>query len=161
MKTARRGVDCIIKMLSLCLVALSASPLAAQQLELQGPDKVSKEGYFSVTVTGTGTKEQPPNDLQNLRLQLSKSSEFSQVLQEFPALGDFRQLSLSGFSNGEYFIRAIADNVGQPSDPIKVTVSHYPLWQALSLFVAGLLLFTVLLITLWQGQRLTNQRATK
>lgn len=153
METTRSGVKCIIKMLSLCVAALCAMPLSAQQLMLDGPDSPSREGYFTVSISTPG---QPEMSLQNLRVETSLSKNFATVEQTFPALGDFKQLSLTGFSDGTYFLRARADNIAEPSAPIKVVVDHYPLWQALSLFGCGLVLFVLLVTVLLRAHSRTE-----
>lgn len=142
------SAQCIIKLLSFCgllLLAHTAAAMSSPQLQLQGPNSTVKEGYFNVSVHLSGSQDQPA--LNNLRIQAASSADFKQV-QEFPALGEFKQWSLTGFSNGDYYLRAVADNLAKPSNTIQVSVQHYPLWQALSLFAIGFVVFATLVITL-------------
>ncbi|MGM0480515.1 MAG: hypothetical protein ACQEQZ_01145 [Pseudomonadota bacterium] len=125
---------------------LLAEDACARQLQLSGPQQTVKEGYFTVTVTvrgGNGSSASP-----GLIIEAAQDPKFSENVRRFPALNDFQQLSLSGFSNGTYFLRATAEPVEQPSNVIKVTVQHYPLWQALGLFTVGLLMFVALVVTI-------------
>ena len=148
LKTRQPGIaKCVVTLLSLCLLLLLPRLVSAQSLNLAGPDTTVREGYFTVSVVSDGN-----NSLENLVIESATTPDFESMTR-FPALGDFKQLSLTGFSNGTYYLRARADNIGSPSNVIQVKVNHYPLWQALSLFFTGLLLFTLLVVVLLMRHR--------
>ncbi|MCC5880762.1 MAG: hypothetical protein JJU03_12795 [Idiomarina sp.] len=121
-------------------------------ITLTGTER-SSEGYFQLQVEGL-------NDQQQFVIEQSSSADFYTIEARFPPLGSFRQISLSGFDDGTYFFRARVeqgDNAVSYSTTHQVSVQHYPLWQALSLFGVGLGLFVALLTTLlwlhWNSQR--------
>lgn len=143
MVKALLGAGRLIKMLSLCSLVTLAPLSAAQSLQLKGPDSTVKEGYFTVSVSSTSDASQ---SISPLVIEASSSKDFKQNLQTFPALGDFKKLSLTGFSDGTYYLRARSEAVSEYSNVIQVRVQHYPLWQALSLFVIGFLIFTALVV---------------
>lgn len=61
--------------------------------------------------------------------------------------GDFKQISLTGFADGSYWFRARGEDADGNlwySEPTRVEVKHYPLWQAFGLFASGALMFVVL-----------------
>lgn len=136
------------------MLLLSPQLTFAQSLSLSGPKETVREGYFTVSITVNGAVEP-----KNLAVVSSTDKNFQKGVQRFPALGDFKQLSLTGFSDGTYYLRATADNIGQPSEIITVTVDHYPLWQALGLFLVGLLLFVTLVTVLLRSHRRVNKEA--
>lgn len=140
----------LLPVLTFCWVFLSAPTTLAQSLQLEGPSSTVREGYFTVSVVAQEQREEP---LTNLVIDVSAQADFSHVEQTFPALGDFRKLSLTGFSDGVYYLRARADNLAEPSNVIKVTVQHYPLWQALGLFFTGLIIFALLVVILLRSHR--------
>jgi hypothetical protein len=120
----------------------------AADFKLSGPtDKVS-EGYFNLKVEGLG-------DEQRFVVEMAHNETFSNVERQFEPLGAFRQLSLSGFDDGTYYFRARSGE--QYSNVIAVTVSHYPLWQALLLFSLGLILFAALVFTVVYFYRRSSQ----
>ncbi|RUO81515.1 hypothetical protein CWI84_01795 [Idiomarina tyrosinivorans] len=121
------------------LVFAFSSSVQAQQLQLDVPTAPVNEGYFTVSVSGM-------DNTSGLFIEVANDPQFTQNYQKIPALGDFTQLSLSGFDDGTYYLRAMAD--GQHSAVQTVTVEHYPLWQALSLFAAGAALFALLVVSL-------------
>lgn len=156
LKARRRGIaECGVTLLSLCLLLLMPRLVYAQSLTLSGPDNTVREGYFTVSVNSSGSEP-----LNNLVIESSQTADFNDSVVSFPALGDFKQLSLTGFSNGNYYLRARADNLATPSNVIRVEVSHYPLWQALGLFFIGLLLFTLLVVVLLTLHRRTQRSVT-
>lgn len=119
--------------------AMTVSTQAASELTLSGPDQV-REGYFQLRVEGLSEGE-------SFQLEQSNDQQFSSVVAVYQPVGAFRQLSLSGFDNGLYYFRAVSDS-GQQSQVHQLEVEHYPLWQALSLFVIGAFLFASFVVTL-------------
>lgn len=153
MEKALIGAKLLSCLLSLSFFMVLANPASARQLQLIGPQKTIKEGYFTVTVEASAN-----SNLQGLLIEAAQDPSFNRQVQTFPALGDFKQLSLTGFGNGTYFLRAISKSAEQPSNVIKVTVSHYPLWQALGLFSTGLLIFIVLIFIIIRAHRQEQYR---
>jgi len=133
-------------LLVLCFLSVLPTTTLASPLKLSGPDSVVKEGYFTVSVSTTAAAE-----LNRVTIEVASDSEFSENTKQFPALGDFKDISLTGFSNGSYYLRARAEDAKNQtylSNTIEITVKHYPLWQALTLFFIGLVIFITLVATL-------------
>lgn len=103
---------------------------------LGGPDTTVREGYFILSL------DNPPTG--DLTIQQSADADFSAITTEFNWFGDFSATTLSGFADGTYYFRV--NTAAGSSNVIKVEVLHYPLWQAFSLFFAGLLLFLILVL---------------
>lgn len=126
----------------LFLITLLARPAAAQSVtdyKLSLSTEQSREGYFVVAL------DQQPQT--KLILQQSSEPNFSTIDAEFAWFGDFSQMTLTGFGNGEYFFRLKpTDHV--TSNLVHIEVQHYPAWQAYGLFFTGLILFSLLVITL-------------
>ena len=123
----------------LLLITLLARPTSAyakpETFELSAPSQ-SREGYFVLSLSRS--PQQP------LWLDYSAQADFSKITRSYPWFGDFTQITLSGFANGEHYFRVRNQQHAVVSNVISVKVDHYPLWQALSLFVAGLLLFILI-----------------
>lgn len=141
-------VLCFLLILPITALAssLNQSSLNPSSLNLRGPSSVVKEGYFTVSVDPTDVTE-----LNRITIEVASNLDFTEDTREFPALGHFNDISLTGFSDGKYYLRARVENAsGQSfvSNTIEVTVKHYPLWQALSLFFVGLIIFITLVATL-------------
>ncbi|RUO33213.1 hypothetical protein CWE14_08295 [Aliidiomarina soli] len=124
----------------LLLSGTAFADTAQPGLTLQGPDKV-REGYFQLRVDGVAEED-------SFVIELASSEQFATVENTFSPLGAFRQLSLSGFDDGRYYFRAVHSGTGEYSNIHQLDVVHYPLWQALSLFTLGALLFISLLVTM-------------
>ena len=143
-KTSGGSSYSFIHIALLLLITLLARPALAynDSYQLSGPDAPSREGYFTLSIT--------PAPQQQLVLQQSQSATFDTIDAEFRWFGDFEQITLTGFTDGEYFFRLqpAADAAEAPSNVVKVTVNHYPRWQAYSLFFIGLALFIVLVASL-------------
>ena len=133
-------------LLVLCIFFMLPTTTLASSLTLSGPESVIKEGYFTVSVHANDI-----NELNRITIEVASDSDFTERTRQFPALGDFKDISLTGFSNGTYYLRARAedaDRQGYVSNTIEITVKHYPLWQALTLFFIGLVIFITLVATL-------------
>ena len=65
------------------------------------------------------------------------------------------QLTITGLADGNYYYR-LADNDRPLSAPLLVTVQHHSLIRAGSFFTLGLLLFSILVITILIGRRQTD-----
>ncbi|MDN7138483.1 hypothetical protein J6J34_09705 [Pseudidiomarina sp. 1ASP75-14] len=124
------------------LFTLLARPVAAQdtmtQFTLSAPEQ-SREGYFVLAL------DQAP--LRGMVVQQSSQADFIKIDAEFVWFGDFEKMTLTGFSDGNFYFRLKpAENV--QSNVVGVTVTHYPSWQAYTLFFTGLGLFILLVITI-------------
>lgn len=129
-------------LLALCFLYVLPVASHASSLTLSGPETVVKEGYFSVSLSGSTVSE-----LTRITIEVARDSDFSGTIQEFPALGNFNSVSLTGFEDGTYYLRARARSNNETthlSNTIQVRIQHYPLWQALTLFFIGLVLFVTL-----------------
>lgn len=150
-------------LLSVSLLVISSQLMtpayAAQVLSLNGPAH-SREGYFQLQVGNL-------QEGQRFVIEQSSNESFNHVDATYPPLGSFQQLSLSGFDNGSYFFRARLLQDSESIDAVvysnihQISVEHYSLWQALSLFAIGAMLFialiTVLLRLHWQNRAQTAQ----
>ena len=135
----------------LFLITLLARPAAAQSTPDTAPAKAtteyqlslsterSREGYFVVSL------DQPPQS--QLTLQQSSKKNFATIDAEFVWFGDFTDMTLTGFSDGDYFFR-LKPTAGATSNLVQLQVQHYPSWQAYGLFFTGLVLFSILVVTL-------------
>ncbi|RUO62102.1 hypothetical protein [Pseudidiomarina insulisalsae] len=134
----------IIHIALLFFITLLARPASAQDVtdattyQLTLSSELSREGYFVVTL------DQLPQ--KGLRIQQSSDVDFAVIDSEFAWFGDFEKMTLTGFSDGDYYFRIKPDGRLQ-SNVATIQVAHYPGWQAYSLFFIGLGLF-VLLVTL-------------
>ncbi|CAB0150276.1 hypothetical protein PSI9734_00830 [Pseudidiomarina piscicola] len=126
----------------LFLITLLARPVSAQDttthFTLTAPES-SREGYFVVSL------DQAPQP--GMVLQQSSNPNFSVITAEFVWFGDFEKMTLTGFSNGDYYFR-IAPSAEVASNSVAVKVRHYPAWQAYTLFFIGLALFSLLVVTI-------------
>lgn len=127
-------------------VFFSATQVSAQDYQLSGPDGPVRAGYFVVEASMTQASVEPETRLQDLRLQQSASEDF-QNAKYYRYFGDFSELTATGVPTGDYYLRLVDSDGQQQSNVIQVTVEHYPLWQALTLFLVGLLLFSILVVT--------------
>lgn len=146
MTTQKNGFNYCYILFALCLLVMLPTTAHASSLKLSGPDSVVKEGYFTVSVSAPNFDE-----LNRVTIEVASNSEFAKSTRQFPTLGDFQDISLTGFSNGTYYLRARAegpDSEVYTSNTIEITVQHYPLWQSLTLFFVGLVIFITLVATL-------------
>lgn len=133
----------------LFLITLLARPAAAQstpdtaqattEYQLSLSTERSREGYFVVSL------DQAPQ--AQLTLQQSSGKNFATIDAEFVWFGDFTEMTLTGFSDGDYFFR-LKPTAEVTSNVVQLQVQHYPSWQAYGLFFTGLVLFSILVVTL-------------
>ncbi|HET8817000.1 MAG TPA: hypothetical protein VFM61_06080 [Pseudidiomarina sp.] len=127
-------------------VFFTATPVSAQDYQLSGPNAPVRAGYFVVEASQSQSAATADLQLRDLQLQQSVSESFDDA-KYYHFFGDFSELTVTGVPSGNYFLRLV-DSAGSPrSNIIEVRVDHYPLWQALTLFFIGLILFVILLIT--------------
>ncbi len=129
------------------LISCSAVAQSEDAVVLSGPVEKVRAGYFVVELDHVSPTLRP------LSLQVSQSKSFASLLQTVPIMGNFNQVTLTGFESGHYYIRAVHQQRVVSQTAIEVTVEHYPIWQALTLFVLGALLFLLLLLTLIMGHK--------
>lgn len=141
-------VSYITLLLFITLIArpTSAYPSSAPQAfpELSAPSQ-SREGYFVLSLS-----QQPSEPLW---LEYSTQANFSQVSRTYPWFGDFERMTLSGFADGEHYFRVRNKSAAAISNVVQVRVDHYPLWQALSLFFIGLVMFLLLAVLIWRNHQ--------
>lgn len=138
----RKAVTWIVLLVTLAVMSASGSALAkasSEALTLTGPTTTISEGYFNLEVTHA----QNPHDIL---IEQGSDATFSSVSAEFRPMGSFEQISLSGFDDGTYYFRAREGD--RVSNVVEVTVRHYPLWQAFSLFGLGAVIFILLVKTI-------------
>ncbi|MFC0445132.1 hypothetical protein ACFOD1_09135 [Pseudidiomarina halophila] len=124
----------------LFLITLLARPAGAQDSKTHftlSAQETSREGYFVVEL------DQVPQP--GMIVQQSTVRDFSEISTEFAWFGDFEKMTLTGFSDGDYYFR-LKPSAEISSNVISVKVKHYPRWQAYSLFFTGLALFTLLVV---------------
>lgn len=131
----------------LLVMGLLPAQGAQDDWTLSGPEQ-TREGYFQLRLDG-------PDERASFIVEQSTDEDFTEVVASFSPLGSFRQISLSGFDDGHYYFRAHIEVAGESlySNVHPLEVRHYPLWQALGLFIMGALVFIALLGTLWHLHR--------
>lgn len=122
----------------------STAPVSSSQLQLSTDTDLSREGYFVLSWTPN-----PPDTI--LQLRQSSSPDFSSVINKNVAGTD--RVTITGLVDGNYFYRLVADDI-VVSNALEVRVEHHSLPRALSFFFLGLLLFTVLLLSIYRGYKL-------
>lgn len=149
-------VICIFGCLGGCLALGGWSiPAYAATYELSGPDRVVREGYFQLDMqlnVQLSVAVTEATDHARFVVEMSDAEDFSAIAATFTPLGSFTRLSLSGFDDGVYYFRLRSGSATQTdttgevlSNVVRVEVRHYPLSRALALFVAGAVLFSILL----------------
>ncbi|WP_417656809.1 hypothetical protein [Pseudidiomarina aestuarii] len=146
-------------MTALVAVIFTATQAAAQDYQLSGPDGSVRAGYFVVEASLRESAEEPVS-LSELQLQQATSTDFNNP-KRYRFFGDFSELTATGVPSGHYFLRLVDEQGQSHSNVIEVTVDHYPLWQALSLFGIGLLLFVTLVATQFYFFKRTTTQASQ
>lgn len=108
---------------------------AASELQLEGPVEPVAEGYFKLHIN-------EPLHPPDVVIEQSNSPSFQSITARYSPMGDFQQVSLSGFASGDYYFRARSQDM--LSNTVHVVVAHHSLQQAFTLFFIGAVLFTVL-----------------
>lgn len=140
-------------------VMFTATQVSAQDYQLSGPDGSVRAGYFVVEASLVESAENPI-PLSELQLQQATSTDFTNP-KYYRYFGDFSELTATGVPSGQYFLRLVDEQGHSHSNVIEVTVDHYSLWQALSLFGIGLLLFVILVATQLYFFKRTSQQASQ
>ncbi|WP_113906300.1 hypothetical protein [Aliidiomarina celeris] len=137
----------------------------APALTLTGPSGAVSEGYFRLHAEGDDTLHNAPAETQ-LLFEQSDSEDFASVIRRYPAMGEFNQVALSGFSDGRYYFRAAvfqatnAERVAV-SNVVTVHVQHHSLNRALTLFAIGAGIFILLVLTILRYHLQTKREGTE
>lgn len=117
-------------------------------LQLSSDTELSREGYF---VLSWSLNSNTTLDSTGLRLQQATTAEFTAPLSK-PVPG-IDSLTVTGLVDGDYFYQLVTDD-GVVSNALRIRVEHHALGRAFLFFVLGLLVFIVLLASIFHGQRL-------
>lgn len=108
----------------------------ADTVSLSPQEQTVSAGYFTLRYNDLSS-------ISNPMLQVAQNPSFDPLLRAYP-IGGTEQISLSGFSNGDYYFRVHEPSSKQFSRAAKVKVEHHSLELASSLFSTGLMLFLFL-----------------
>lgn len=152
----------VIHISLLLLITLFARPASAFSPSTAEPPyalsapELSREGYFVLSA-----QAQPSAATQLLWVDYATSAQFSHISRSYPWLGqgvqDFQQITLTGFTSGDHYFRLRNAAGDVLSNVVHVRVDHYPLWQALGLFFAGLTVFIVLVVLIIANHRTASR----
>ncbi|WP_417664660.1 hypothetical protein [Pseudidiomarina donghaiensis] len=136
--------------------AFALSPSTAELPYALSAPELSREGYFVLTA-----QVQSSTAEQSLWVDYAGSAQFAHVSRSYPWLGqgvaDFQQITLTGFTSGDHYFRLRNAAGDVLSNVVHVRVDHYPLWQALGLFFAGLTVFMVLVVLIIANHRAASR----
>ena len=127
----------------LMLLATNTPAWATENLNLSASTELSNEGYF-VLDWQTG---QDPLDLT---LQQSSDESFSNIIER--DISGESAITITGLSDGVYYFR-ILDSGDSASNTVTVSVVHHSLLRAGGFFALGLILFSLLIVTILIGNR--------
>lgn len=134
----------LLWLLWLTLCAATA-PARAAEANLTASTDVSNEGYFVLSW-------QSDTDADELLLQQANSTDFNETIDR--SVSETGAVTITGLGDGDYYFRLT--NSGQTiSESIHVAVQHHSLARAGSFFLLGLVLFSILIITILTGNRRT------
>lgn len=88
-----------------------------------------------------------------MELQIARSADFDQAVTLYR--GSDRATTLSGLSDGEYFLRVGNDQ--NWSSTGQLSVAHHSLASAFVAFGIGLLIFMSIIAAIWRGHRTDSQ----
>lgn len=127
----------------LCLV--SNSTLAADSnWSLDSDTELSREGYFVLSWS--------LGDSQAYEVQHADNRSFIGA-KTYPVPAN-SSMTLSGFADGNYYFRAGGEDTW--TETVQVTVEHHSLARALGIFCCGFILFILLIVVIFRGNRLHN-----
>lgn len=127
----------------LILLATNPSVWAAENLSLSASTTISNEGYFVLDW-------QTDSPVEDLTLEQASDQNFSNPLQR--SLAGASAATITGLADGTYFFR-LTDSNSPLSNTVNVTVAHHSLGRAGSFFLLGLVLFSILIVTILKGNR--------
>lgn len=130
-------------------------------LELkEGKDEIIESGHFNLIwpvketpAEGEGEDESSVivdtlvDDETHTATQLLIATDqtFSEVTHTIPIHSTKRKVSLTGFSDGEYYVRLFDGNNEPVSNTLKVTVKHHSMDRVWIIFTSGAVLFILLI----------------
>ncbi len=116
------------------------------EISLNSNTTLAAEGYF--VLSWESDADSP------LTLEQSNRADFSEVIStRVAADGD---ITITGLIDGDYYFRLLNDNL-QQSNLLRIEVAHHSLVRALAFFSLGLVLFIILLLTIYIGSRRGDQ----
>lgn len=115
--------------------------------ELYADTSVSTAGYFSLSWSGINKRKTS----QAFVLQQSRDESFTNAFTRYT--GTDTSTAISGLEDGFYYFRVRDKSNKDWSETIAVKVEHHPLSRALGFLVLGAVMFIILLIALFHGNR--------
>lgn len=116
------------------------------EISLNSNTALAAEGYF--VLSWESDADSP------LTLEQSSSADFGQVISTMVAADG--NITITGLMDGDYYFRLLDDNL-QQSNLLRIQVAHHSLVRALAFFSLGLVLFIILLLTIFIGSRKGDQ----
>ena len=131
------------------ILSSAGNTVWAADLFLSSDTSLSTEGYFVVNWNAS------QNESSGQVLQQATTIDFTTYrTYSIPATGS---ITITGLEDGEYFFRLTTAD-GEQSEVLAVTVLHHALGRALGFFLIGLLLFLVLVFTIFHGNKHLQER---
>jgi hypothetical protein len=119
-----------------------ASPVFAQEVQLEADTDVANAGYFQLRWSASGAIE----------LQESITPDFDAPRRIYP--GSDAARVMSGKPDGEWYYRARpVSSDGGFSNTVKVMVRHHPIERAIGYFAVGATVFVATAILIVSGAR--------
>ncbi|RTE86933.1 MULTISPECIES: hypothetical protein [Gammaproteobacteria] len=155
------GLRSVLWFVCTFLLCVSINVAHATSITLTGPSGTVSEGYFQLEYQLESVNSEG-SSVNTIVFERAASESFDVVEDRYPPLGSFSQVTLSGFSNGTYYFRARDTQSGETSNIVSVTVQHYPLSRALTLFGLGALIFIALVVFILHAHsRSSDQSVSK
>jgi len=136
------------KLIALVLLLIYSRGYTIEAFSLDIDNSLSREGFISLSWNHSTTI----ND--NIIIEIDNDRLFVSPLHSIELRGQ-NNVHLSGFEDGIYYARILSKGV--PSNSIEFQVQHRSLTTAWSLFVAGLVLFCLLIVFMFWGTRVSRQ----
>lgn len=134
----------------------------------EGKDEVIPSGHFNLIwpideddettseqSDSDGDREDEPSAIKGAlvdyekhpatHLKISSDQSFSQVSHTIKIHSTQRAVSLTGFSDGDYYARLLDANNNPVSDTVTVTVEHHSMFKVWIIFISGATLFLILI----------------
>ena len=124
------------------ILFFSCACLAENPLTLEIDRKLASEGFLTIDWNSV-------HPLNTAALQVANDSSFHQLIHNIKITNQ-KSVHLSGFSDGEYYVRLVPEKNGFASATSSFTVKHRQLGDALALFSVGVALFVFLLATIYR-----------
>lgn len=130
----------------LILLATNPSVWAAENYSLSASTDISNEGYFVLNW-------QSDSNSDNLILEQAGDENFSNPIER--DLSGATAATITGLTDGVYYFR-LTDSRSALSNTVNVIVAHHSLARAGSFFLLGLVLFSLLTVSILRGNRRTG-----